>query len=574
MFLSAISLYILLMVKLTPIRWTYLMCIWLSLLVLIQCAHKVAPSGGPEDRTPPTVLSTDPQAFQVNVPLETKIRILFSEKLDANSIQNQVWIIPEPADGYQISVHKNRIEITPQSPLQPNVTYQVVVGTRVADRRGNRLSEPVQLVFATGSQIDSGKIVGKVWQFQGEGWWVMAHQDDPPVPDTLIHRKPAYFLPLSQQGSFQIEALSIRRYLLFALQDANGDRQYQVGENIALPPFWIALTDKHPMMAGIYLRPIQEDFQPPQLQQVKTPSLHTVQLVFNEPVVLSTNTRVWIQDSLTHQPLNVLGMAILPDYPNILALFTEPQQERRYLGWIWHVADSSGNNVDSIAVHFSGSNQPDTLSPKIIRTFPPDGAENVSYSAIFQLTANQPLDTHRIATQVWLVSGMGDTVSGHWDFSNLYQPLFYPDTLLAKGQRYQLTVSLPLLRTLWGEPLGDSLLTVRFTTIDWAELGEIEGIVQLPDSFKRYPVVVEAVATTFKDAVTFRTRMQESGKFFIPFLPEGYYYLQAFVDRNNNGRWDGGRSKPFQFAEPFTVVTDTLRVRKRWTTQGAIIRFY
>ena len=96
---------------------------------------------------------------------------------------------------------------------------------------------------------------------------------------------------------------------------------------------------------------------------------------------------------------------------------------------------------------------------------------------------------------------------------------------------------------------------------------------ECPDSLKGAPIVVEAVAVQSR-RVTGRGVADSTGAFLIPFLPEGQYTLQAFVDRNKNGRWDGGRSVPFRWAEPITVNPDPLRVRKRWTTQGATIRFY
>ncbi len=550
--------------------------LWIAFIGLlgVQCAHKVAPSGGPEDRTPPTVVSTFPEPFQVNVPLDVTITITFSEKLNAGSVQQQVWMVPEPPQGFEVSVQKQRLVVQPQAPLEPDVTYQVVVGTKVADRHGNRLPEPLQLIFATGSAIDSGRIAGQVWGASGEGWWLLAHRDSPPIPDTLLARKAAYFVPLARNGNFQIGALAIQRYFLYALQDANGDRRYQVGEPVAFPPFWISLADSQAMVSRVYLRPVREDFSPPQLQQVSPLHRHTFYLQWNEPIRLTSAAGVRVLDSLTHQLLPIRGMAVVPENPKTLAVFTDAQLQTIYQGWIWGIADSAGNTTDTLTFRFQGTPEPDTTRPRILHTLPPDGAERVAYSAVFQFTANEPLDTHQVATHVWLISATGDTVSGRWDFSNAYQPMFYPDTLLQKGQTYRVVLPLAMLRTLWGKALGDTVLTVQFTTIDWVELGEIEGTVLLPDSLRRYPVIVQAVSVNAPNTIAGSTRVQAEGRFLIPFLPDGRYYLQAFVDRNHNGRWDGGCSRPFRFAEPFTVSADTLRVRKRWTTQGAQIQFY
>ena len=61
--------------------------------------------------------------------------------------------------------------------------------------------------------------------------------------------------------------------------------------------------------------------------------------------------------------------------------------------------------------------------------------------------------------------------------------------------------------------------------------------------------------------------------FQIPGLPEGAYHLEAFLDLNGDGVFNPGKTLPYQLAEPFVVLPDTVRVRKRWTTEGKLIDF-
>jgi hypothetical protein len=49
-------------------------------------------------------------------------------------------------------------------------------------------------------------------------------------------------------------------------------------------------------------------------------------------------------------------------------------------------------------------------------------------------------------------------------------------------------------------------------------------------------------------------------------LPEGSYRFRAFVDRNENGRWDPGSLAPYRPPEPITWSASPVDSRKRWTT--------
>jgi hypothetical protein len=56
-------------------------------------------------------------------------------------------------------------------------------------------------------------------------------------------------------------------------------------------------------------------------------------------------------------------------------------------------------------------------------------------------------------------------------------------------------------------------------------------------------------------------------------LPGGNYRILAIIDLNMNDTWDKGGTNPWKFAEPFIFKSDTIRVRKRWTTQGINCEF-
>ena len=84
-------------------------------------------------------------------------------------------------------------------------------------------------------------------------------------------------------------------------------------------------------------------------------------------------------------------------------------------------------------------------------------------------------------------------------------------------------------------------------------------------------VLLEAVAFTGSKE-SFQAVVRTNSPYQIPFLPEGTYQVTATIDINGNQHFDRGATVPFRYAEPFLIYSDTVKVRKRWTSDG--IDFY
>jgi uncharacterized protein (DUF2141 family) len=56
-------------------------------------------------------------------------------------------------------------------------------------------------------------------------------------------------------------------------------------------------------------------------------------------------------------------------------------------------------------------------------------------------------------------------------------------------------------------------------------------------------------------------------------IPVGTYSIDAFEDKNNDGKHDLGSIKPFRFSERITQRKETITVRPRWTMDGINIQF-
>lgn len=98
------------------------------------------------------------------------------------------------------------------------------------------------------------------------------------------------------------------------------------------------------------------------------------------------------------------------------------------------------------------------------------------------------------------------------------------------------------------------------------ETGEIRGVVVTGEP---HPVVVETWPDTLdiqSAPPPHKTVADDTGAFLLPRLPASTYQLRAWLDRNENGRWDKGALIPYRSPEPAYFMTEPVRVRARWET--------
>ncbi len=546
------------------------------LFSLLACAYKVAPSGGPEDKVPPRVVATFPRPDSTGIIELPYIEFRFDEAVNKATFTAQVWIIPRMEGELQWQWKGSKtLRLMLHQSLLPDQTYVIILGTGIQDLRGNALKAPYVLAFSTGERIDRGAIVGRVFPMPFRNGFIYAYPNWS-GPDSLPFFKQAapYFTQADETGRFRLSYLKPTTYLVIALEDRNGDGRYTpMQDRIGIPAAPVKLDSLRPEAEGVFFYLMREDTLPPALAEIDTVNQKLLKMVFREGIRLAEGAGIRIQDSLSQKPLPVQYMIPHPDMPRELLVYTAPQQKRRYLGWLWGVQDSVGNVLpqDTLQFAFTGSGVPDTVRPQILRYFPVNGERNVRYQTTIWWQTNLPMDTASVAAGFQLLDPDSVALTGEWDWSCWLMPRFRPGSLLKKNTAYRIFLNLAQFKTIDGRAFGDSIQVVTFYTWDWAELGEIEGTVQVADSLSIYPVWVEVFSLPDRkrwDAVEAR-----NGRFMIPFLPDGKYRLRAFIDRNRNQRLDGGRTRPFQFSEPFVWLSDTVKVRKRWTTQGIEIRF-
>ena len=543
----------------------------ICMLLVTECAYKVAPSGGPEDKTPPEIVFTFPATDSTNIKSLPYLEFRFSEAVDKASFQNETWLLPELYGGYELKWKGSKtLRIILNDTLERDQTYIFTIGTGVQDLHRNSLPSPLVLPFSTGDKIDQGEISGRVFEKNPKGIFVYAYViSDTFSSRTVFDRKPRYYTQLANSGDFQLKYLKEESYRVYALEDNNGDRKYTLQtDRIGIPFKDITIDSLQLQHNEINFYLLREDTTRPQFARADTLFNNALEISFNEPLLRNQSISIHILDSLNGTVLPVVARELNLEEPNRMIIYTEPQENVKYTGMMPAVQDTAGNFSldDTIRFSFVGAVGSDTASAKLPNIKPVDGQKNVDYNAGIELSFHYPVDSLSLRNGVQLQSPDSTPVSGEWRFESLLHPRFIPDALLAKDAVYEIQLNLLKIKSIFGDTPGDTVYVSRFTTKDWSQLGEVAGVVHSDNPEYKSALIK---APPLRGAGKFTTHAEVGRPYLLQFLPEGLYLLEAGIDINHNQKLDPGAGLNFQFSEPFKALPDTIKVRKRWTTEGA-----
>jgi len=193
---------------------------------------KVAPTGGPVDRTPTEVAATDPANGALNVSART-LTITFTDYVD-RGVRNAIVI--QPKTRFTSSYAGDEIDIRFEDDLLPNTTYTVTLGTDWRDLRGNSPTQAISVTFSTGPEIDTGAINGTITggDLRNIKVLVYAGADTLSTSFNPMQRFASYVMPVGSAGVFTVAGLSDGWYRLVAVQDGNNNDLLDANESYAM----------------------------------------------------------------------------------------------------------------------------------------------------------------------------------------------------------------------------------------------------------------------------------------------------------------------------------------------------
>ena len=211
-----------------------LLCLAMLLTAFLaqRCANAVAPTGGPQDTTPPVVVQAVPENHCINF-TGKKIEITFDEYIVLDNANQNVMISPPLSEKPDIKLKNKTVIVKFKESLAPNTTYTINFGSSIKDlHEGNPFTDYVYS-FSTGDHIDTLRIAGKLLNAEDkkpvENIYVSLYDADRDNLDSLpLSTIPNYITKTDKEGNFRLDGLADKNYLVFALKDANSNLYFDL----------------------------------------------------------------------------------------------------------------------------------------------------------------------------------------------------------------------------------------------------------------------------------------------------------------------------------------------------------
>ncbi len=191
---------------------------------LPSCANPQAPTGGPKDTIPPTLLETYPQVGTINFSGQ-EITLEFDEAVKADRLQTTLIITPHQEVKFKTIARKNKITLKFDRPFPDSTTVTLNFLEGITDITEGNPAVNLSYVFSTGTFLDSLSVSGRVYHLMNA-----KPADQTIVGLFAVHdslnlqsSKPTYFIKTNKEGAFRINNIKNGQYRLLAFQDGNNN---------------------------------------------------------------------------------------------------------------------------------------------------------------------------------------------------------------------------------------------------------------------------------------------------------------------------------------------------------------
>jgi uncharacterized protein (DUF2141 family) len=518
-----------------PQRFLWVLC---ALFLTVGCAKQGRPTGGPVDRTAPTVTGHLPAADATEISLTQEITIDFSEAMDRRRVEEAVFIAPNGDLGMSWKGRQLRIRMS--GGLTDGRTYVVTIGADARDLRGNRLKDSYSFAFSTGESLDSGQLQGRIIDadnaVQGSAY-VWAYDLQTFDGRTALD-DPAFVTQTGADGSYRFERLAHGRYRVVGFVDGNRNQKPDAGEALSLPAEDVQVAGQGVTLAGDQ-RLAQRDILP-RVVQASVVSSRRILLLFDQPID-SSDLHVQLE------PLVIESIHADPLDGKRLHIQTSLQEEgRTYRLHVQLAGEAVGVSEESLR----GTERQDTKAPAVSRSTP---SGSVAMATGTQMFFSEAMDTTRVPSG-WTGADSTSSPVGNWAWVDWTHLSFAADTSFVLGPQ-AMELDLRALRDRAGNAMADSTLRITFDVLDSADLATITGQCAWPGeiSGQAHIQLWDKTDTKPVAAAISKVDTPRGSSFRFGSLVPGQYVLTAWLDRDGDGTWDAGQLEPYGAAEPFML---------------------
>jgi uncharacterized protein (DUF2141 family) len=526
---------------------------FILLCTLLGCASRVAPDGGPRDKTSPEVVSTIPNQQALNIKPK-KVEFEFNEFIQLKDGGSGILISPPLSNPPQALLQGKSLILKFDEELDDSTTYTITVSSSVADLTEGNLLEPYSFVFSTGNILDSLSCSGIVKDaFTGkavkDALVLIYTSAEDSLPKTTL---PRYFAKTNESGDFAIKNMKQGEYTVFALKDANSNYLYdQPGESIGFLDTTVKIDSQN-----VSIPPINLSVETPKKQRL-------IKSSFNAPFTLE------------------LKYALAPDSIKL----------RSFDGQKVNFHKSKESTPDSLQLHLQrvegdslklyvynslgDSIKVDTLELKTRSTLAagPKSKRKPAADTSLKVTTNidkgklLPSSDFEVFTS--FPSSLSDSLLTFWRIENDTTVAqvkvgkdpysFYAEPPPAQGRSVEFIALPGTFKDIYGN-LSDTL-RVDFRRMDMDETGNIELLFEHAEK-DSHTLILEILDS--KKKTIYQSDIQRSDSLFIKELSPGSYSLRVIEDKNSNGIWDPTNYDTKEQAESVYYYSEEIAVRAGW----------
>jgi uncharacterized protein (DUF2141 family) len=500
-------------------------------MILVQCASPGNPTGGPKDEDPPKLLKASPENASVNFKAK-EITIEFDEYIKLKDIQKNFMISPPvdpPPSISPMGTPDKEIVIKFKKDLSPNTTYLINFGESIVDNNEGNKYGNLQFVFATGNQIDSLKLQGKV-SFE--------HFNKPPkrtivvlykaknFNDSLVFKKKPYYVAVvDKAGNYNLTHLKSGKYKIFAFADIDGNYQYSPGKEAIA---FLENSIEIPKDTLVNLRVFQEK------ERFK----------FGDFKQLSKN----------HVTFTYKG---IPKYFKIIDTVKLDEQIQFYknkMHHLWYKTQSDSihlllkTDTYTKVFHKKRKDEADSL----LLTFNRNGKMGLRDTLI--LSGNIPL--HKLdSTKVQIRQNDSISIDFQSKMSKTKQFLLFFDQ--KAGEKYKITVLPNAITDFLGNQNKDTISAeIKLAKVE--SYGNL--IIKIKGIDKAY--FVELLNT--QNRVIRKSKTTQADEVSFTYLAPQKYTIRVVIDDNNNNKSDTGNYLKHKQAEKTIDFSKPIDVRANW----------
>lgn len=529
-------------------------------IVLAGCASMGPPGGGPEDREPPVVIAVTPTSGSTAVSPNQPIRLVFSEPVDARTVEAALFITPTPARPPKVKVRGREAVIRPAELIPADRTLVLALGTGVADLHGNRMAQTYTVAVTAGESIDQGRLEGLVFSSEPvQGMLVGAWAAD----DTgAVHpgRAPApWMTQVNHDGTFALEYLPEGVYRLLCWEDRDRDRLWDPAID-RLGVAWGEVRLGEGMVAQTGFYPIKRDTGAAAVLMVSVPDNRHISVKFDRALsAAAKRLDHWKARDEQGGRLELGAVWFDPSDSAKLVFLTDLQEEGKE-----YILERARDRTE---YRFRGAETADTIAPWVTAWIPPPAARDLPPAPEGRLLFDEALSVWEGKVRLiqfpdsMLLPVEVETQTPNEVFWRAKSPAAF-------GCRLRLECELGGVTDHSGNARGDTVATVEYYVVDPAQTGSVSGVVVGGEG--KVAVRIRSIGARRPDRSSL---VGSGGEFAVELLPPGRYLVWAFEDRDGDGEYDFGGLEPWEWSERFAVSPDTVEVRARWETAGVRIQF-